>query len=142
MPYAKVQAQRSAMVGRSQLGGRGWGRLRRPLQYEKERGDGMEMWRKDEGKSGKTASGAGLYTSRKRRVRRCRALCPKRRRQTRRGHAWPGSRKERAFHQDADYYIIYTDIAIATEFTLLHITLRLPTTLLISQSNTNLNCHQ
>ena len=50
------------MVGRSQLGSRGWARLRRPLQYEKERGDGREMGKKDEGESGKTASGAGLYT--------------------------------------------------------------------------------
>ncbi len=40
---------------------------------------------------------------RKRRMRRCRAPCPKRPRQTQKGGAWPGSRKERAFHQDADY---------------------------------------
>ncbi len=51
------------MVGRSQLGSQGgW---RRPLQYEKERMDGREMWKKDEEGGGKTASGAGLYTSEK-----------------------------------------------------------------------------
>ena len=48
------------MVGRSQLGSQGdW---RRPLQYEKERMDSREMCKKEEGKSGKTARGAGLYT--------------------------------------------------------------------------------
>lgn len=57
----KVKARRSAMVRRSQLGSQGEGRLCRPLQYEKERGDGREMWKKDEGTSGKTARGAGLY---------------------------------------------------------------------------------
>ena len=45
-PHAKVKAQRSAMVGRSQLGSREWERLRRSLQYEKERGYGREMWKK------------------------------------------------------------------------------------------------
>ena len=40
----------------------GWGRLRRFLQYEKERGGGREMWKKDEGGCGKTARAAGLYT--------------------------------------------------------------------------------
>ncbi len=66
--------------------------------------DGREMWKKDKGESGKTARGAGLYTSRKRRVGRCQAPYPKRPRQTQRGRAWPGSRKGRAFHQDADYF--------------------------------------
>ncbi len=32
------------------------------MQYEKERGDGRELWKKDEWESGKTARGAGLYT--------------------------------------------------------------------------------
>ena len=41
------------------------GGLRRSLQYEKERGDGREMWKKDEGRSGKTARGAGLYSLKK-----------------------------------------------------------------------------
>ncbi len=36
--------------------------LRRPLQYEKDRGDGREMWKKDERESWKTARGAGLYS--------------------------------------------------------------------------------
>ena len=48
------------MVGRSQLGSQGG--LHRPLQYEKERMDGREMWKKDDEGSGKTARGAGLYT--------------------------------------------------------------------------------
>ena len=62
MPYAKVKAQRSAMVGRGQLGSREWGRLRRSLQHEMERGDGREKWKKDEGSFRKTAKGAGIYT--------------------------------------------------------------------------------
>ena len=32
------------------------------MQYEKEREGGREIWKKDEGESGKTARGAGLYT--------------------------------------------------------------------------------
>ncbi len=47
------------MVGRSQLGSRKGGR--RPLQYDGE---------KDEGRSGKIASGGGLYTLRKQRMGR------------------------------------------------------------------------
>jgi len=43
--------------------------------------------------SGKTASGAGLYTWRKRRVGRCRAPSPKGPHQTRRGRVLAGSRK-------------------------------------------------
>lgn len=70
------------------------------LQHEKERRDRWEMWKKDKGGSGKPASGAGRYNSRKRRVGR--APCPKRPGQTRKGRAWPESRKGRAFHQDGD----------------------------------------
>lgn len=49
----------------------------RPLQHEKERGDRREMWKEDEAGNGKTASGAGLYISRKQRVGRCLPPCPK-----------------------------------------------------------------
>ena len=56
----------------------GVGRLRRPLQYEKERGDGREMWKKDEGGSGKTASGAGLYSWEKAAGEAVPRPCPKR----------------------------------------------------------------
>ena len=38
-------------------------------------------------------------------MRRYQTSYLKRSRQTRRGRAWPGSRKERAFYYDVDYFI-------------------------------------
>jgi len=69
MPYAKVQAERSAMDGRSQLGSRKG--ATDPCDTRRSEGTAGRCGKKDEGDIEKTASGGGLYTLRKRRVRRC-----------------------------------------------------------------------
>jgi len=69
MPYAKVQAERSAMDGRSQLDSRKG--AADPCDTRRSEGTAGRCGKKDEGDIEKTASGGGLYTLRKRRVGRC-----------------------------------------------------------------------